>query len=98
MRNLRRTPGHSNTNNFQESVPLVPAPSTSRLGAIFSAPASWLGRSSTPSGRRIGNGNDGVFANISAKPQVEEEEQLPVGLRYVQNHGGTTTDLGVIEL
>lgn len=75
MRNLRRTP--ENTNSFQESAPLVPAPSTSRLGAIFSAPANWLGRSSTPSGRRIGNGNDGVFANISAKPQVEEEEQLP---------------------
>lgn len=77
MRNLRRSPDNTNTNSFQESVPLVPAPSTSRLGAIFSAPANWLGRSSTPSGRRIGNGNDGVFANISAKPQVEEEEQLP---------------------
>lgn len=76
LRNLRRTP--ESTNSFQpDSAPLVPAPSTSRLGAIFSAPASWLGRSSTPSGRRIGNGNDGVFANISAKPQVEEEEQLP---------------------
>jgi len=77
MRDLRRTPTNSNNNIHQESIPLVPAPSTSRLGAIFSAPANWLGRSSTPSGRRIGNGNDGVFANISAKPQVEEEEQLP---------------------
>lgn len=81
MRDLRRTPTHTDTAQ-QMSAPLVPAPSTSRIGAFFSVPAVFLGRSNTPSGGRrvIGNGNDGVFANISAKPQVEEEEQLPVSI------------------
>lgn len=79
MRDLRRAPTNTDATQ-QESAPLAPAPSTSRLGSFFSVPAVFLGRSNTPSGARrvIGNGNDGVFANISAKPQVEEEEQLPV--------------------
>lgn len=78
MRDLRRSP--QNTNTAPESIPLVPISSTaSRLGAIFSAPAAFLGRSTTPSGgRQVGGGSDGVFANISAKPTVEVEEQLPV--------------------
>ncbi|KAF8461072.1 hypothetical protein BDZ91DRAFT_772929 [Kalaharituber pfeilii] len=77
MRDLRRSPNSSNS--FHESIPLVPTStsSSSRLGASSSVQASAPARAVTPSGRRIGNGNDGVFANISAKPSVEEEEQLP---------------------
>lgn len=78
MRNIRHGPNSSNT--FHESVPLVPATagasassSSSRLAAGGSSAAA--GRTPTPSGRVIGNSNDGVFANISAKPSVPTAEE-----------------------
>lgn len=78
MRNNRHG-GPNRSNTFHESAPLVPttsAPSSSRLapgGPLITAAGTY--RSPTPSGRVIGNGNDGVFANISAKPSVQTAEE-----------------------